>query len=393
MPIVGSDAGIPFMQSLDLSAAVRFDSYSDAGDTTNPKVGLTWRATDELVLRGSWGTSFRAPTLIEANPATVGQTNRVFVSNGAGDTAIPITNTATGQSAVLSRTGNTAGLRPESAKIWSIGADYNPNFLPDLRLSLTYYNVDYTDRIENLPNQTLILSSPANLALMRDFFITAPQPTTCVNGNYATYNPAYIPWLTDPNAVYSPSTINDCSLVGIIKGGRLNLGDVKQSGLDFSANFSQETAIGDFRYNFTFSKILNLEKSVVAGGPLFDALDTYGFQVSERGRFNVGYSRGPVSANLTANYVGSYLNNATITVAGVKKPETEVPAWTTFDAGVAYEFDEGSAWGLDGVRVSMNIQNITDKEPPIVLSGTTAVDLGNHNPFGRIWSFEITKQF
>ena len=393
VPIVGSDAGIPFMQSLDLSAAVRFDSYSDAGDTTNPKVGLTWRATDELVLRGSWGTSFRAPTLIEANPATVGQTNRVFVSNGAGDTAIPITNTATGQSAVLSRTGNTAGLRPESAKIWSIGADYNPNFLPDLRLSLTYYNVDYTDRIENLPNQTLILSSPANLALMRDFFITAPQPTTCVNGNYATYNPAYIPWLTDPNAVYSPSTINDCSLVGIIKGGRLNLGDVKQSGLDFSANFSQETAIGDFRYNFTFSKILNLEKSVVAGGPLFDALDTYGFQVSERGRFNVGYSRGPVSANLTANYVGSYLNNATITVAGVKKPETEVPAWTTFDAGVAYEFDEGSAWGLDGVRVSMNIQNITDKEPPIVLSGTTAVDLGNHNPFGRIWSFEITKQF
>lgn len=107
----------------------------------------------------------------------------------------------------------------------------------------------------------------------------------------------------------------------------------------------------------------------------------------------MGYSRGPVSANLTANYVGSYLNNATITVAGVKKPDTEVPAWTTFDAGVAYEFDEGSAWGLDGVRVSMNIQNITDKEPPIVLSGTTAVDLGNHNPFGRIWSFEITKQF
>ncbi|WP_292021978.1 MULTISPECIES: TonB-dependent siderophore receptor [unclassified Brevundimonas] len=130
VPIVGEGAGLPFMQSLDLSAAVRYDSYSDAGDTTNPKIGLTWKATDELVFRGSWGTSFRAPTLIEANPQTVGQTNRVFVSNGAGDPAIPLTNTATGQSAVLSRTGNTAGLQPESAKIWSLGADYNPNFAP-----------------------------------------------------------------------------------------------------------------------------------------------------------------------------------------------------------------------------------------------------------------------
>lgn len=103
---------MPFMESLDLSLAIRYDDYSDAGTTTNPKVGLTWRATEELLFRGSWGTSFRAPTLIEANPATVGQTNRVFVSNGAGDPNIPITNVSTGQSAVLSRTGNTAGLQP-----------------------------------------------------------------------------------------------------------------------------------------------------------------------------------------------------------------------------------------------------------------------------------------
>jgi len=163
--------------------------------------------------------------------------------------------------------------------------------------------------------------------------------------------------------------------------------------LDFSANYRQQTAIGDFRYNLTFSKILKLEKSIVAGGPLFDALDTYGFQVSERGRFNVGYSRGPLSANVTANYVGSYLNNATITVAGVKKPDTQIPSWTTFDAGVAYEFQDNAPTGLGGVRLSMTVQNLTDKDPPIVLSGTTAVDLGNHNPFGRVWSFEITKRF
>ncbi len=391
VPIVSEAQGVPLMQSLDLSAAIRYDSYSDAGDTTNPKIGLTWRPNEEFLVRASWGTSFRAPTLIEANPATVGQTNRVYVSNGLNDPNIPVTNPASGQSAVLSRTGNTAGLRPESATIWSLGGEYRPNYLPDLKLSLTYYNVNYEDRIENLPNQTLILSSPENLALYKDFFIAAPQPTSCVNGDYSTYNPAYRPWLTDPNAVYSPSTINDCSMVGIITGGRLNLGQVKQSGLDFGVNYLHETSIGDFAFNASVSKVLNLEKSVVAGGPLFDALDTYGFQVSERGRFNVNYRRDGLTANVTANYVGSYLNNATITVGGVKLPDTEIPAWTTWDAGLAYDFDDGGV--LDGVRVAVNVQNFTDEQPPIVLSGTTAVDLGNHNPFGRVWSVELTKRF
>ena len=393
VPLVGDDNALPFVQTLDLSMAIRYDDYSDAGDTTNPKIGLTWRPNDELLFRGSWGTSFRAPTLIEANPATVGQTNRVFVSNGAGDPNIPITNVSTGQSAVLSRTGNTAGLRPESAEIWSLGAEYQPNYAPGLKLGLTYYSVDYEDRIENLPNQTLILSSPENLELYRDFFITAPQPGTCVNGDYSTYNPAYLPWLTDPNAVYSPTTINDCSLTGIITGGRLNLGNVKQSGLDFTANYTRETGWGDFRVSGSFSKILNLEKSVVAGGELFDALDTYGFQVSERGRFGVNWRRGGWGADVTANYVGSYLNDATITVAGVKLPDAQVPSWTTLDTGVSYEFGQDNANPLDGVRIALSVQNVTDKDPPIVLSGTNAVDLGNHNPFGRIWQFEVTKRF
>lgn len=83
------------------------------------------------------------------------------------------------------------------------------------------------------------------------------------------------------------------------------MGEVQQSGLDFGANYLHETSFGDFTFNASFSKVLHLEKSVVAGGPLFDALDTYGFQVSERGRFNVNYRRGGLSANLSANYVGS----------------------------------------------------------------------------------------
>jgi iron complex outermembrane receptor protein len=393
IPIVGSSNAVTGMQRLDLNGAVRYDDYSDAGSSVNPKVGLTWKPLQGLSVRSSWGTSFRAPTLIESNPGTVGQTNRVFVSNGANDPAIPITLPATQQSAVLSRTGNTANLDPEEATVWSVGMDLSPTFLPGFEASITYYDVDYKDRIEPLPNQALAISSGANRELYRDFFIVAPQPATCVNGNYATYNPAYLPFLNNPYTVFSPSTINDCSLTGIINGGTQNLGNVKQSGLDLTADYRHDTGIGRFTFSGAYSKILNLQKSLTSTGPLFDAVDRYGFQVSERGRFSVGFKRGPVTANLAANYLGSYLNNATITVAGVRKPDTRIPSWTTFDATVGYSVAADSGGFLGGTRLNLIVQNLTDKDPPIVLVGTNGIDANNHNIFGRISSLEITKKF
>ncbi len=412
VPVFGADNATTLFQRLDLSAAVRFDDYNDFTrsllvaapvdtiskvSTVNPKFGLTWEPTDGLKLRANWGTSFRMPTLIESNPATLGQTNRVFIPNGAGDPLIPITNTATGQSLVLNRVGNTPGLKPESATTWSLGFDFMPSFAPDLKFGLTYYNVDYIDRIENLPNQTpgtaLVISSPTNQVLYKDYFITAPQPSTCVNGNFSTYNPLYLPFLNDQNAVFSPFTTNDCQMVGIVNGGIQNLGNVKQSGLDFSLAYKHDVGFGTLSFNGSWSKILNLQKSLTRNGPLFDALDTFGFQVSSRANAAVGLKSGGFNGRLAMNYVGSYLNNATLTVAGVRLADTNIPSWTTFDANLAYDFGDDTGGALGGLRMAVGLQNLTNKQPPIVLSGVNAVDTNNHNVWGRIWTFEVTKKF
>ncbi len=405
-----AEAYIPVLETLDVTAAVRFDAYSDfirsflavgapkvqtTANTFNPKFGFTWQPVNGLKIRGNWGTSFRMPTLIENNPATLGQTNRSSIPNGTTD--IPITNAANGTTLVLNRIGNTPGLKPESAKTWSLGMDYTPEFAPGLKFGVTYYNVDYMDRIENLPNQTattaLVISSPTNQALFKDYFIVAHQPTTCVNGNFSTYNPLYLPFLNDPNAVFSPFTTNDCQLEGIVNGGRQNLGRVKQSGLDFNLAYKHDVSFGTLSFSGNFSKILNLKKSLTRSGPLFDALDTFGFQVSSRANAAIGLKSGGFNGRLSMNYVGSYLNNATITVNAVKKPDTKIPAWTTFDANVAYDFGDDTSGILGGLRMAVGIQNLTDKAPPIVLSGTTAWDANNHNVWGRIWTFELTKKF
>lgn len=407
VPLFGNDNATSLFQKLDLSAAVRYDDYDDftqsklivgaaptptKAHTVNPKFGITWQPTDGLKIRGSWGTSFRMPTLIESNPGTLGQTNRIYIANGANDPLVPVTLPATGQSAVLDRNGNSSGLRPESAKVWSLGFDYVPAFAPDLRFGVTYYNVNYKDRIEVLPNQALVLSSPTNRALYTDYFIVAPQPSTCVNGNYATYNPLYLPFLNNPNTVFALQNAPDCTLTGIVNGGKANLGNVKQSGLDFTLNYKHDVGFGTLAFDGSFAKILNLKKSVTRTGPLFNALDTFGFQVSSRANAAVSLKSGGFNGRLAMNYVGSYLNNATLTVAGVKLPDTKIPSWTTFDANIAYEFGEDSGV-FNGLRAGIGLQNLTGKQPPIVLSGNNAVDTNNHNVWGRIWTFEVSKKF
>ena len=57
------------MKSLDFTAAARYDHYSDFGSTTNPKVGFRFQPSKAFLLRGSYSTGFRAPSLYELNAA------------------------------------------------------------------------------------------------------------------------------------------------------------------------------------------------------------------------------------------------------------------------------------------------------------------------------------
>ncbi|NWF39824.1 TonB-dependent receptor [Mariprofundus sp. NF] len=66
---------------LILTAGVRFDHYSDFGNTTNPRLALVWSANDNLDIKLLYATAFRAPSFIEMyeinNPASVGNPNLI----------------------------------------------------------------------------------------------------------------------------------------------------------------------------------------------------------------------------------------------------------------------------------------------------------------------------
>ncbi len=68
-----------FAQKWELTAGVRYDHYSDFGNTVNPRLALVWNASGELTVKLLFGTAFRPPAFAELfsknNPVTQGNPN------------------------------------------------------------------------------------------------------------------------------------------------------------------------------------------------------------------------------------------------------------------------------------------------------------------------------
>lgn len=387
-------ADLPGIDLLSLSLAVRKDDYSDFGETTNPKVGLTWEVTEDLSFRGSWGEAFRAPTLTETDPGSFNLSFRNNVVNNTGDDALPISDPSRGTSYIFRRVGNNPDLTPELAEMYSFGFDWSPFSLEGLDISTTYYSVSYENRIENLPNWESAFTSPERYAQYQAFIEPTPQPASCVAGDYSTYHPILAAVALTPGFNQLGSSASDCELVGYMFSGLQNTGTIDQKGIDFNVSYSFDNDLGSWRVGTNVAKILKLDRALLSSDPQVTAMDTIGNQVSLRANANLNWMKDAYTGNVRVNYIGSYLNDAPITVNGESLGNSDVPAWITVDAQVSYE-PQVSSGVLSGTRFSLGFKNLLDRDPPIVLSGVLdyGFDSGQHNPYGRIMSLELNKSF
>jgi iron complex outermembrane receptor protein len=392
IPLAGD---LPFVEKLLLDVALRTDKYSDFGRTTNPKVGATWEVGGGLKFNGTWGKAFRAPNLIENNPAFFSRVAIATLANAAGDPALPVTNAATGQSNVVAVSGSNADLTPEKAESWSVGFDWRPDSIPGLQLGVTYYDINYSNQIIGLQTASAtFLANAANRALYAPYIVPAIQPAGCVNGNAATYNALYQQALSRPTLTPIDQS-NFCSAVAIIYTQNSNAASTKQDGYDFNISYRMQTDDwGTFTPALNGTKIVHNKQALAPGAVLVDALDTVNNPTSLRYRLSLAWNRDALSANLAMTHVGSYTNNLPITVNGVLRPQAKVPAWDTFDFSLTYRFQEGGWAAAEGVQATVTVLNLADKEPPTVLSANGgAFDQQSHNIFGRQWVFQLSKRF
>jgi iron complex outermembrane receptor protein len=133
------------------NVAVRHDRYSDFGSTTSPKLGVRWQPHATLLVRGTWGTGFRAPSLQSLYQPSV-DTNTA----GVWDDPLrcPVTRSATDCAVQFNaRVGGNPALAPEHARQYAVGIAWSP--ARDVAVAVGAFGVTVSNLITTLTDQAV----------------------------------------------------------------------------------------------------------------------------------------------------------------------------------------------------------------------------------------------
>lgn len=356
VPLFGPDNAVPGFEKLELNAAVRYDKYSDVGGTTNPKFGVNWVPVQGLKLRGSYGTSFRAPTL----PQLYGNTNQLFVQsyqNPAG--GAPIVGVA--------RSGGNLGLSPETATTWSIGADIEP--LPRLRLSATYFSVDYKNQV---------------IALLSDLSVLTRLSQYDGTG-LIVQNAAAAQAVTDALAagVAPPTAVLPNPVTLYVDGRSQNLGRSITRGIDFTANYTiPSDTMGTFAISLSGTYLTQFKTAQTPNAPIISQLNQIFQPLKFKLRGSLNWEKGPFSAGLRVTHLNGYTNTA----APVSTPNQPVGSYTPVDLNLTWKTGEDHV-----LTFGLEVRNLFDIKPPYVnlapsVNGSGGYDATTTDPIGRTFA-------
>ena len=363
LPIVAEEQRVPGFKRLDISVAGRIEDYDDFGTTGNPRVGVAWTPVTGLDLRGTYGTSFRAPLLRELD--TRFNRNIFF--------RLPDPKSPTGTSNTILRTGNDPDLGPEKATTWTIGADLRPAAFADFSLSATYFRTEFKGRIDRAGDIFGILPN-------EDIF----APLITRNPDLATATAL----LNDPRLLNLVGSTDPNDVDAIVSILVTNLGVTLVRGLDVTADYGIETSIGRFDLQLSASILIDFKEAVTATAPLVEMVDTLDRPVDWRMRNRLTWSKGGLSVTAFINYVDNYTND---NVAPSEPISDRLTADLTLSYGTK---DQPSNQRLKGLIFTVSVLNITDKAPPFVNNPRGfGFDPEQANPQGRFIAFEIRKQW
>lgn len=282
-----------------MSAAARYEDFSDFGDTFNVKVAGLYQFTDNFAARGSFSTGFRAPTL--------GQSNLQRSSTGfsGGQLVEQLVVASTNPIAQFFGGGQ---LDPEKAENISLGITTS---LGGLSITADYFNIKVDDRVA--------LTGSDISAADRAVLIASGSPEAATISNVQFF-------------------VNDF--------------DTKTSGFDVVANYPVSSEWGDtnftLAFNYNDTKVTNRGITIDDGREreIEDALP------STRTTFSASHDAGAFDALLRVNYYSeayeSLFNDGTLPVV--------TPSMVIVDAEVGYEVNEH-------FRVSVGAKNLFDKYP------------------------------
>lgn len=425
VPLVGREFRLPLVQALELTASVRHENFTDFGDTTKPKVGLTWRPTQRVLFRASYNEGFRAPNLAQLFTGTL-----IRTVTGSTDTYRSIvtglpTDGPSNRRRIAS--GNLA-LRPEESTGKSAGVVVEVPGVKGLSVALDYWEVRQENVIAtsgSIADDTQALQAATQAAL------AAGQAIGAIDLGSGT--PGYA---GDPAVVRLPVTQADRDFFAAYNAGRapgsqravvgaidylrtsyFNRSSQFVNGFDFDVNWRlPRTSAGNFTFNTSWSHLNDFHSYDAPGAPRTDlrwsnAAGVSGVAPKWRGTASVTWRKDQWGAGLSAYYTGDYTdsgattNAATFTSLG--QPGYIAPVFTngstvyryvvedsvSYNAYVSYRFGGRDRGWLSDLSLRLGVVNLLDDEPPLS-SDSRGYDPAAYNLLarGRTWSLQLTKK-
>ncbi len=333
---------IPAAKSLELMTAVRWDRYSDFGSATTAKGGFRWSPNRQLLVRGSIGSGFRAPTVPQVNATTqpYGQTSEDYactpelaaMAASLGATCRP----TTGQYDQFA--GGNPDLKPERSLQRSLGIRFEPSRDVTLGADLWYV------KIRNAIGQ-----------LTEDEAFANPQayPGAWTTQNIVGTSNVYIAFLADNK----------------------NLGTESYTGLDLDAAARMKLPFADLHSRFSLTYMIDEQRQLLPGGRKYSAIGggdealgsvTFRWVGSWANTFRHGNWAHTFTGNFRSGYLDATSDVLVLDAAGNPTGATEqirlpVKRYATLDWQ--------TRWApRKDLVLSIGLLNVFDTRPPLSIS-------------------------
>jgi len=348
---------LPFIHSLNVTLGDRWSKYNTFGSTNNWKLAVEYRPIEDLLLRGTVTTVFRAPNTAELFLPLTGSADNYTSPNPSN----PAWDSLLGDQIQTFFTGAAVGnyaIKPEQGKSFDFGVVYDPQWLPGLSVSADLWRIYLND------------------------LIVRPTGQTVVDFCYA-----------DPNSPYCDLVMHGGGAIDSIVGLTFqNFGRLDTRGVDFALNYRlPETAFGNFSFGLNATYITRYDVKTPGAPTVFNAgqyTNQYGNFTRWRALGNIAWRMGNFSASWQQRYFGrlSIINPD----FGLPNDELKIGAVVTHNVTFSYDIEPLNT------RIDVGIDNVGDKQPPLFYANTTTnanIDINTYDPIGRFYFGRVTVKF
>ncbi|MBV8124494.1 MAG: TonB-dependent receptor, partial [Paucibacter sp.] len=333
---LSAEADIPLAHKLEGNISVRGDHYSDFGSTTNPKFSLKWQPMPSLLLRGSYGSGFRAPNLVDIGTPTTLAWGGVFSDPIRCPGGVP----APGANPQYdcfnnfnqAKFGN-PNLQPEKSVQSNFGVVFEPN--KQFSAAVSYFRINLYDVIQ-------VNGLPESLAF---------DPATA-----AQYASMLVRYPSTPGSSL-PGPIN------YVNTPTLNAGEWRLRGSDLDATYKFEpTEWGNFMVKMSGTYFQNFD-ILTPGNPWQGTVGTknqQGVGVVNRWHhyLSLNWRRNNWDLTLDQNYWSGYQDENPYGFFGSNLPGyPQVHGYTLYDMSASYKHSKNLSFNA-------GIRNLFDTAPP-----------------------------